>query len=81
MKSRNGRLSGGQSRIAATDFRLSPLPSRKAQTTPVAVPRPERDADEGSRLERRIGRRAIAVGRIDRDGDEHIDDFRHAARL
>ena len=36
MKSRSGFPSGGQSRTAATDFRLSPPPSRTAQTTPVA---------------------------------------------
>ncbi len=36
MKSRNGFCSGGQSRTADTDFRLSPPASRVAQTTPVA---------------------------------------------
>ena len=40
MKSRKGCLSGGQSRITATDLRLSPLPSRKAHTTPVACRAP-----------------------------------------
>ena len=35
-KSRKGRLSGGQSRTAAMDLRLSPPASRSAQTTPVA---------------------------------------------
>ena len=36
MKSRSGALSGGQSRVAAIGFKLSPPPGRAAQTTPVA---------------------------------------------
>ena len=36
MKSRNGGRSGGKSRVAATDFKLSPPAGRTAQTTPVA---------------------------------------------
>ena len=80
MKSRNGWLSGGQSRIAATDLRLSPPPSRTAQTTPVAwrVPSGTPTKSPGSSVE--FGGHAIAVGGVDRDRDEHVDDDGRAGR-
>ena len=50
IKSRSGALSGGQSRTAATDLRLSPTAKRAAQTTPIAcrVPSGTRTKAPGS---------------------------------
>ena len=66
--------SGGQSRTSAIDFRLSPPPGRVAQTTPVAMPRAERHRDESAGFELKPWGRAIAIGGVDRDRDEHVDD-------
>ncbi len=38
------------------------------------APRSERHADAGARLERQAGRGAIAVGGVDRHGDQDVDD-------
>ena len=73
-KSRKGCLSGGQSRTAATDLRLSPPASRKRPDDARRMARPERHADELARLEREVGRGAVAVGGVHRDRDEDIHD-------
>ena len=75
MKSRNVCPSGGQSRISTIDFRLSPPPARAAQTTPVAMRVPSGATTKSPGLRAEMRGDAVAVGGVDSDREERVDNL------
>ncbi len=74
MKSRNGARSGGQSRTSAMALRLSPPAGARGPHDAGRDASAERHADEGAGFELHPRGRAVAIGRVDCDRREHVDD-------